>query len=202
MKKHNPWVKSEREFYKKMFHNLVKGLDLSKPLLVLDYGSGTGGFSSLLAEFNPNIKITAVDSNPKAINLAKKHYDHLPNLEFIVSNEIPNRNYDIIFGNLVLHELNNRGDKKTIKSFLERSYENLKEKGLISILDTHKISKKDFQKIRLENNNPYKGNLEHEYKEHNKYEIKDWIKMFKDAGFDSEHSQTHHPNFFHYRGKK
>ena len=198
----HPWVKGEREFYKKMYGSLIEGLDLSKPISVLDYGSGTGGFASLLAEYNPQIKVTAVDSNSEAVKLGKEHYQHLPNLEFIVSEKIPKQNYDLIFKNLVLHELNGKGDKKTINSFLKKAYKQLNQNGLISVLDNRKISEKEFEPIYEKNRSPKKGTFEEEYLEHNRYTMQDWKNILEKVGFGTEHHTELPPNLFHYRGRK
>ena len=202
MKEVHPLVKGERNFYKQIYKDLVKGVDLSKPLSILDYGAGTGGFASLLAEYNPKIKVTAMDSNPEVIELGKEHYKHIPNLEFIVDEKIPQKKYDLIFKNLVLHELSGKGNKKIIKSSLKKAYKSLKEEGLISILDNVKVSKEEFKPIYESNKSPKKGTFEEEYKEHNKYTLKDWVEMLEKSGFSKEHSQELPPNLFHYRGKK
>ncbi len=202
MREMHPWVKGEREVYKKKYKDLVKGLDLSKPLSILDYGSSTGGFASLLAEYNPHTKVTAVDANPEAIKLGKKDYQHLPNLEFIVAEEIPEKNYDLIFNNLVLHELSGKGDKRTIGSFLKKAYSSLNPEGLISVLDNIKISKKAFKPLYAQNKSPRRGTFEEEYEEHNRYTLKDWVNMLEKVGFYAEHQQHLPPNIFHYHGRK
>ncbi len=202
MKESHPWVKAEREFYKKMYGDLVRDLDLSKPISVLDYGAGTGGFAGFLAEYNPQIKVTAVDSNPEAVKLGREHYQHLPNLEFLVSDEIPKGNYDLIFKNLVLHELSGKGDKKTITSFLKKAHKYLKDEGLVSVLDNRKIPEEDFKQIYENNQSRRKGTFEEEYQEHNRYTMKDWQEMLEKSGFYTEKHAELPPNLFHYRGRK
>lgn len=198
----HPWVEAERKFYEKYFDELTKGLNLNSNLTILDYGSGTGGFASLLAEYNPNLKIKAIDLNPEAIKLAKEHYSHLHNLEFEISNEIPQGSYDIIFYNLVLHELNGKGNEEIINSFLRKAHEHLKQNGKIFILDTRKISKKDFKEIYAKNKHPHKGTFDEEYLEHNRFTLKDWRNMIESAGFKTENQKELQPNFFKYLGEK
>jgi ubiquinone/menaquinone biosynthesis C-methylase UbiE len=202
MNKAHPWVESERKFYKKYFEELTKKLNLDSNLIILDYGASTGGFSSLLAEYNPHLKIKAVDSNSEAIKLAKEHYSHLSNLKFEVLNEIPKGNYDLIFYNLVLHELNGKGDKQTINYFLKKSYKNLKKGGKIFILDTRKISKKDFKELYKNNKNPHKGTFDEEYLEHNRFTLEDWKNMIESAGFETEYQEKLQSNLFKYLGVK
>ncbi len=202
MNKTHPWVEAERKFYEKYFGELTEKLNLGSNLSILDYGTGTGGFASLLAEYNPHLKIKAVDSNPEAIKLAKEYYSHLSNLEFEVLNEVPKGNYDMIFYNLVLHELNEKGEEQLIDSFLKESYKNLKQDGKISILDNRKISKKDFKKIYEQNKNPHKGTFDEEYLEHNRFTIEDWKNMIESVGFETEHQEKLQPNFFKYLGVK
>ena len=195
MRKH-PWVNTERKFYERNFKKLIEKLDLTSDLNILDYGCGTGGFASLLAEHNSSLKIKAVDSNPEAIKLGKKYYSHLPNLNFEVLNYIPEGNYDLIFYNLVLHELNNSGDVKTINNFLQKAYNFLKQGGKISIFDNRKIPKKDFEKLYIRNKSPNKKNLMEEYLEHNKYTLKDWKDMVEKSGFITEYCEELAPNLF------
>ena len=198
----HPWVMAEREGYLERYHELVEGLDLSKPISVLDYGAGTGGFAGLLAEYNPHIRVTAVDSNPQAIELGRDHYKHLPNLEFMVSDKIPEGKWNIIFKNLVLHELNEKGDRKTIVPSLKRAYKYLKDGGLISIFDNRQVSREEFKPVYDRNKSRRKGTFDEEYDEHNKYTMKDWGDMLKKVGFKTEKHSELHPNLFLYRGRK
>jgi ubiquinone/menaquinone biosynthesis C-methylase UbiE len=201
-KEMHPLVKAERDVYEKMFDILIKDLDLSKPIIVLDYGSSTGGFASRLAERYPHIKVIAADSNPEAIKLGIEHYSHLNNLEFCLSQKIPPGSYDLIFNNLVLHELDKKGDKKSITSFLKEAYVSIKKGGLISVLDNRKVSKEDFKKIYEQNKSPRKRSFDEEYEEHNRYSTNDWTSMLEETGFYKEYDKKLPPNLFHYRGKK
>jgi len=198
----HPCVKAERKFYENMYKKLDKKFDFSDAKKVLDFGSGTGGFASILAEKYPEIKVIAVDNNKEAVKLGRKHYKHLSNLKFRLSKNIPREKYDIIFKNLVLHELNGKGDKETIKLYLKKSYNSLKKQGKISVLDNRKISKKDFRKIYEKNTNPHKGSFEEEYQEHNRYTVEDWVNMLESAGFKTGSVTKIKPNLFHYVGKK
>jgi ubiquinone/menaquinone biosynthesis C-methylase UbiE len=205
MEKH-PWVESERKFYEKNYKELIKNINLETAKKVLDYGSGTGGFASLLAEYNPNLKVEAVDINPEAIKLAKKHYKHLKNLEFYTTSEIPKGNYDLIFKNLVLHEIqkkgHKKGSKKAIEEILTDAYSKLKKEGQISILDNRRVSKENFKKIYNSNKDPNKGTFEEEYLEHNRFNAKDWKKMIEKVGFETKYSEEMPPNLFKYNGIK
>ncbi len=205
MEKH-PWVESERKFYEKNYKGLIKNLNLKTAKKVLDYGSGTGGFASLLAEDNPHLKVKAVDISPEAIKLAKKHYGHLKNLEFYITSEIPRGNYDLIFKNLVLHEIQKKGYKKgsekAIKQILIDAHSKLKKEGQIFILDNRRISKEDFKEIYDSNKDPNKGTFEEEYLEHNRFNTEDWKKMIEKVGFETKHSEEMPPNLFKYNGIK
>ncbi|MGV8151606.1 MAG: class I SAM-dependent methyltransferase [Candidatus Nanoarchaeia archaeon] len=201
MKKH-PWVEAERKFYENNFDEFTKGLDFSSYKTVLDYGSGTGGYASILAEKHPHLKVIAVDSNPKAIDLAKQNYSHLSNLEFKLSEKLPEGEFDLINYHLVLHELDGKENKDAIKRYLKEAHSKLKEGGRISVLDNKKISKKDFREVYDKNKDPRKGSFEEEYEEHNRYTLDDWREMFKGAGFKTEHEQELPPNSFRYIGIK
>lgn len=201
MKRH-PWVESERRFYERKFEEVTKGLDFGSSKTVLDYGSGTGGFASVLAERYPHLKIVAVDSNPEAIALAKEHYSHLPNLEFIVSGEIPEGKFDIVNYHLVLHELDGKDNQAAIRDYLEKTRSRLNNGGRISVLDNRRISETDFRKVYAENKDPRRGSFEEEYAEHNRYTSEDWKQMFEGAGFKTEHEYELPPNLFRYVGVK
>lgn len=201
MQKH-PWVDAERRFYKKYFKELTKDFNPSPRPSIIDYGTGTGGFASLLAENYPHLKIKAVDSNPEAIELARKHYSHLSNLKFKVAKEVPEGKYDWIFYNLVLHELNGTGDPKTINLHLKRAYKNLNPGGNVSILDNQKIPKTNYQKLWEKNKDPRKKSFEEEYLEHNRYTMIDWKRMLEKAGLNTERHKPIQPNLFIYRGVK
>ncbi len=202
MSKFHSWATSERKFYERTFDEFIEGLNLDSNLNVLDYGTGTGGFASMLAETHPRLKIKAVDLNANAIALAKENYAYLPNLKFGVANKITEGEYDLIFYNFVLHELEGEGDIETIEEFIKSAYKNLKKDGRIFVLETRKVPKKEFKEVHEKNNNPHKGTFNKEYMEHNRFTSETWIKMFEGVGFETLVAQDIEPNFIKYIGVK
>lgn len=201
MNKH-PWVEAERKFYENKLDGLIHELDFSSCKTILDYGTGTGGFASLLAEKYPKLNVLAVDSNPQAISLAKENYSHLPNLKFKILRKIPKGRFDLIFFNLVLHELNGKEDKKIISFYLNEAYKRIKSGGKISVLDNRRVSKQNFMKVYDKNKSPNKQSFEEEYEEHNKYTMKDWKEILEKAGFKTEYRKKISPNLWIYHGIK
>ena len=63
-------IKTEEEIYLKHFYDsltLVKGVDLTKNLKILDIGTGAGFPGLVLKTFYPELEITLLDSNHKKI---------------------------------------------------------------------------------------------------------------------------------------
>ena len=63
-------IKTEEEIYLKHFYDsltLVKGVDLTKNLKILDIGTGAGFPGLVLKIFYPELEITLLDSNHKKI---------------------------------------------------------------------------------------------------------------------------------------
>lgn len=195
----HPWVKAERDFYEDKYDELVNGLDLSSVKTVLDLGSGTGGFASRLAEAYPNLQVLAIDSNPEAVNLAKEHYRHVPNLRFEVGSSIPEGQYDLIFKNLFLHEA--AEDEYGIKQLLKDSHDSLNEGGLVSILETRKVPKEEYHKLYEQKKHPQRE-FEEDHAVHNKYSTDDWIKMCEEVGYTTTNSKELAPNYIRYVGQK
>jgi len=82
-----------------------------------------------LAQKYPHLKVIGVDSNPEAIILAQKFYSNIPNINFIISNNIPKDKFNVIYYNFVLHELDKKDTKKIIVNKLKESYSKLKKEG-------------------------------------------------------------------------
>ncbi len=75
------------------------------PKKVLEFGTGNGIISLMLAHYNSNWEITAFDIQEKLIDLAKKNAKIISQkITFLVDDiknpqNIPDNNYDLIFGN-------------------------------------------------------------------------------------------------------
>ncbi len=77
---------------------------------LLDVGCGTGTFTRFLLERRPNLRLTACDIAPKAIELARHRYAAFPRARFEVADiyqlVYPAATFDAVVGNGVLHHLN------------------------------------------------------------------------------------------------
>lgn len=73
-------IKTEEEIYLKHFYDsltLIKGVDLNKPLKVLDIGTGAGFPGLVLKIVFPSLDITLIDSNNKKVTFLNKVVDKL-----------------------------------------------------------------------------------------------------------------------------
>lgn len=106
-------IKTEEEIYLKHFYDsltLVKGVDLTKNLKILDIGTGAGFPGLVLKIFYPELEITLLDSNHKKIMFLEQVIKRL-NLKNITclntrAENLPNnyREYfDIVTSRAVAH---------------------------------------------------------------------------------------------------
>jgi 2-polyprenyl-3-methyl-5-hydroxy-6-metoxy-1,4-benzoquinol methylase len=94
------------------------------PKSILDIGCGGGQFTIKLAKKYPLAQVVGIDTNPKAIEIAKmylnKEKPSLNNVEFIVPSSIhlnyPTDHFDIVTSTLVCHHLT---DDQLIEFFKE-----------------------------------------------------------------------------------
>ena len=82
---------------------------------VLDIGAGTGLFSQILYQNNPQLKFTLADISAPMLSVAKKRFEGLNNFAFIEldfsTDKIPGK-YDIIISGLAIHHLEDADKQK------------------------------------------------------------------------------------------
>lgn len=96
---------------------------------VLDIGSGTGLFSSFILQKYPEANLTLIDISEKMIDIAKKRFSHLSNINYILDDYTSyefNHTFDIIVSSLSIHHLSD----KEKKNLYQRTYSILNNGGL------------------------------------------------------------------------
>ncbi|MBI4635866.1 MAG: methyltransferase domain-containing protein [Candidatus Rokubacteria bacterium] len=77
--------------------------------VVLELGSGTGGFTKYVLEELPSLRLVGCDISPEAVRVARERYGSRPNTRFEVADVTrlpwPASTFDAVVGNAVLHHL-------------------------------------------------------------------------------------------------
>ena len=159
----------------------------------LDFGCGWGFFTKALAERYPKLKIDGIDKDSEKIENAAA-YRKLGNIRYICADRILGK-YSSISLKLVLHETDN------LQELLGDIYKALKKSGKVIIYDFRKTSKKTFKKIFDEDwGKDY--DFDKEYLEHNKWNLKEFDKIMKGAGFRRIMLKDDRYHFLVYLGEK
>ena len=96
---------------------------------ILDIGSGTGLFSSIVLKKYPNAKFTLIDLSDKMLALAKERFKGNTNVQFIVDDYTKHNfteKFDIIISALSIHHLS-ATDKENL---YQKCYDILNEDGV------------------------------------------------------------------------
>ena len=155
----------------------------------LDFGCGFGCKTYLIACEYPKIKIIGMDKDRNIIRLAKKRYK-TDNLKFMVSGCVKGK-FDSISCFNVLHHI------KDVKEYVKGFYSHLNAKGIVIVSDFRRVPKKKFRKLyynkRLREYRKIKSKVlskifkpksfEEDYKQHCRWNIKQFVSMFEEAGF-------------------
>lgn len=115
---------------------------------ILEVGTGTGLISLMLAQRNPDVQITAIDINEKAVLLAKENFENSPFAERLsaIQRDFKNfnqdENFDLIISNPPYFEENSSG-KDTIarqrieldfNDLIKKSSELISDEGIFSVI--------------------------------------------------------------------
>jgi tRNA (cmo5U34)-methyltransferase len=101
---------------------------------ILDIGSGTGLFSSIVLHKYPKAKITLIDLSDKMLEVAKERFKDNKDFQFIVADYTKHnfdRKFDMIISALSIHHLS-AIDKKNL---YQKCYDMLNENGVFINVD-------------------------------------------------------------------
>ncbi|MBC8630673.1 methyltransferase domain-containing protein [[Eubacterium] tenue] len=119
------------EVNEEKINTLLSKLDIKENERVLDVGTGTGVLIPFIKKLNKNGYIRGVDLSNGMIEVARKKYKHIPNLDFEiidVENEVIKEKYNKIILYSMFPHLENK--TKTIKTLVKK---NLSENGKLMI---------------------------------------------------------------------
>lgn len=119
------------EVNKEKINTLLSKLDIKENERVLDVGTGTGVLIPFIKKLNKNGYIRGVDFSNGMLEVARKKYKHIPNLDFEiidVENEVIKEKYNKIILYSMFPHLENK--TKTIKTLVKN---NLSENGKLMI---------------------------------------------------------------------
>lgn len=119
------------EVNEEKINTLLSKLDIKENERVLDVGTGTGVLIAFIKKLNKNGYIRGVDLSNGMIEVARKKYKHIPNLDFEiidVENEVIKEKYNKIILYSMFPHLENK--TKTIKTLVKN---NLSENGKLMI---------------------------------------------------------------------
>lgn len=119
------------EVNEEKINTLLSKLDIKENERVLDVGTGTGALIPFIKKLNKNGYIRGVDLSNGMIEVARKKYKHIPNLDFEiidVENEVIKEKYNKIILYSMFPHLENK--TKTIKTLVKN---NLSENGKLMI---------------------------------------------------------------------
>ena len=108
------------EVNEEKINTLLSKLDIKENERVLDVGTGTGVLIAFIKKLNKNGYIRGVDLSNGMIEVARKKYKHIPNLDFEiidVENEVIKEKYNKIILYSMFPHLENK--TKTIKTLVK-----------------------------------------------------------------------------------
>jgi tRNA (cmo5U34)-methyltransferase len=95
--------------YDEMVGCILDLVRLSTPRAVLDIGAGTGNVSELILGALPDVRVTAVEASAVAASEARRRLhsaaERIAIVELDILDFVPQAPFDVIFSNLVLHNL-------------------------------------------------------------------------------------------------
>lgn len=158
----------------------------------LDFGCGFGAFAKILAEKYPYVQVYGVDPDREKIAVGKRRYK-LSNLHLLHSNKIVGK-YDSCTAFLTLHEI------ALAKEALTNLYEHLNDGGRIMIDDFRKRSKARYREWYEKGKKEH--SFEEEYEKHNRWTVKDFVRMCDKAGFKTIKAEQRGDFWLFYIGRK
>jgi 16S rRNA (guanine1207-N2)-methyltransferase len=118
---------------------------------ILDLGCGYGIVGIALKKHNPNLDVTLVDINDRAIQLSKKNCDEndtecaVYKSNIFTNPKLHDEKFDVILTNPPFS-----AGKSVCIEFIKQSYEHLNKKGLLELVAPHNKGGESLKKIMLE----------------------------------------------------
>lgn len=117
------WWKPNNEYYNEQKNKIESWLKKLKPTQVLELGAGFGRISELLDKL-PNVELTLVDINKKALNVLEKKFPHRKVINSNVSLfNFEKNTYDLIVAVELLVHIPN------IEDLIEKIHASLRDSG-------------------------------------------------------------------------
>ncbi|MBC6003200.1 methyltransferase domain-containing protein [Paeniclostridium sp. NSJ-45] len=160
------------EVNKEKINTLLSKLDIKENERVLDVGTGTGVLIPFIKKLNKNGYIRGVDFSNGMLEVARKKYKHIQNLDFEiidVENEVIKEKYNKIILYSMFPHLENK--TKTIKTLVKN---NLSENGKLMI--AHSNSREFLNNMHKEKNEAVS--------EARLIPIDNQVKLFEDIGLN------------------
>jgi len=119
---------------KGFYKNYVDNLDILNSKNILEFGSGAGCITkNLLKRIDNNTKLSCIDIDNEAIDLAKNRFKNYNNLTFYIGDirklDIEKKSFDTIIIHYMLHDVN----EKDRTSIIEVLHSLLSENGKLYI---------------------------------------------------------------------
>lgn len=160
------------EVNEEKINTLLSKLDIKENERVLDVGTGTGVLIPFIKKLNKNGYIRGVDFSNGMLEVARKKYKHIQNLDFEiidVENEVIKEKYNKIILYSMFPHLENK--TKTIKTLVKN---NLSENGKLMI--AHSNSREFLNNMHKEKNEAVS--------EARLIPIDNQVKLFEDIGLN------------------
>ena len=160
------------EVNKEKINTLLSKLDIKENERVLDVGTGTGVLIPFIKKLNKNGYIRGVDFSNGMLEVARKKYKHIQNLDFEiidVENEVIKEKYNKIILYSMFPHIENK--TKTIKTLVKN---NLSENGKLMI--AHSNSREFLNNMHKEKNEAVS--------EARLIPIDNQVKLFEDIGLN------------------
>lgn len=109
--------------------DILAETDVDEPVCIADIGCGNGTMLRQIADYgrkkNINFKLTGIDANPHAIEIAQRMAEDYPEINFealnIFSRDFAEKKYDIVLCTLTLHHFEDAQIHELLKQFIEMS---------------------------------------------------------------------------------
>lgn len=103
---------------KSFFELIIKKYNIKS---ILEVGCNIGGNLKIISEIDPNIKLTAIEPNKKAISLARKNVPTAEIIDGNIFNSSIDRKFDLVFTSVVLIHIADQDLPKALEKIYKAS---------------------------------------------------------------------------------